>query len=86
MLNSVDTTTLMLGGLLVGALPSAMLAFMGWLLMRAVRGVDDSLANLNKKVDQLAAKDTETLLALEMLRSRITRLEFQVFGRKSREE
>lgn len=63
---------------IVGLSPAAVLAFIGWLLNRSVKGVDASITKLSAKVDQLGSVDTEIKIELANLRARVTHLEFVV--------
>lgn len=61
-------------GLLGSVVPSAV----GWLLIRAVKGMDATLASLSGKVDALTNQDTQILIELAELRTRVTHLELLV--------
>ncbi len=62
------------------AFVSVVISVIGWLLLRAIKGVDQSIAALGTKVDGLAAQDSLILIQLEGLRARVNTLEFLVHG------
>ncbi len=81
-------------------IPGAILAMVGWLVLRVVKGIDEGVAALGKKVDSsvgalsakvddgmraigakvdsLGAQDTQILIQLEGLRTRVNTLELLV--------
>lgn len=63
---------------IIGVLCSTVPSLFGWLLVRSVKAVDKSLADLTKKVDKQAQQDTQILIQLAELRTRVTHLEFLV--------
>lgn len=60
------------------ALCTVLLSVVGFILIRAVKAVDQSLSSLTSKVDGLAKQDTHILVELASLRARVTHLEFVV--------
>ena len=74
--------------LVVAAVSAGLPSFIGWLLMRAVKGIDTSIAvlaqkadALSQKVDALSQEDTQIKIDLATLRARVTHLEIVVHGR-----
>lgn len=59
---------------------TAVLAVVGFMLTRAVKAVDTSVAKLSTKVDGLTNQDTKILIEIEGLRARVTALEYLVQG------
>ncbi len=58
-----------------------------WLVLRAIKGVDNAIAATNKAIDGLAkevkslsAQDSKTAVELESIRVRLTRVEADVAG------
>lgn len=65
----------------VGAIVAAVPTLIGWLLIRAVRGVDRSIEALARKVDGLARQDTRTQVDMADVRARLAHVEFLVLGK-----
>jgi hypothetical protein len=63
----------------VGFVCAAIPSLIGWLLIRAVKGVDKALEGLSAKVDSLAKQDTLIMVELAELRTRVTHLELSFF-------
>lgn len=63
---------------IVVALCTVLLSVVGFLLLRAVKTVDSSIAGLTKKVDALTSQDTLILVELAGVRARVTTLEILV--------
>lgn len=64
-------------GLIVAVVPSVV----GWLIVRAVKGVDDQLKALDKKIDALVERDARTREAVAELRGRVGNLAYLVGGK-----
>lgn len=64
-------------GLIVAVVPSVV----GWLIVRAVKGVDDQLKALDKKIDALVERDAQTREAVAELRGRVGNLAYLVGGK-----
>lgn len=62
------------------------IAVVGWLLARAIRGVDDKLDRLDGKVDILGKQDVEHSTALVELKVRVAQLEHRISQMDSRHE
>lgn len=58
-----------------GLVVSVLISILGWLLLRAIGGVDKKLAELGVKVDGLAAKDSQHSESLVELRVRLSHVE-----------
>ncbi len=70
-----NATTVVLG-LIIAAVPTVI----GWLFVRAVRGVDRSLDSVNRKLDQLTLQDTGRQVEIADLRARVVHLEYIILG------
>lgn len=69
---------------ILALLSSLIPAVFSALTVRAVKGIDGSIATLTGKVDALTAKDTEILVELAALRTRVLHLELEFQRRDSR--
>lgn len=58
--------------------------FVGWLLLRAVKGVDSKLDGLHASVNKLAETDTKIQIELAELRTRLVHVEYLVMGAQRR--
>lgn len=66
-----------------GIVVSVVLAILGWLLLRAIGGVDKRLAELGVKVDALAQKDGQLSESMVELRVRLTHVETEQASMRS---
>ena len=66
----IDTSTVLIG-LISAIVPAAV----GYLLKRAISGVDSQVSKLDYKVETLSKQDTTILIELADLRARVTFLE-----------
>lgn len=64
-------------GLIVAVVPSVVC----WLIVRAVKGVDDQLKALDKKIDALVERDAQTREAVAEFRGRVGNLAYLVGGK-----
>ncbi len=51
-----------------------------WLVLRAIKGVDNAIAALAKEVKALSAQDSKTAIEMGELRVRLVRVEADVAG------
>lgn len=61
--------------LLPGVIVSLLISAMGWLVLRAIAGVDKKLAELSVKVDTLGLKDSQHSESIVELRVRMETVE-----------
>lgn len=66
-------------GLVIAAVPTVV----GWLFVRAVRGIDRSMDQMNGKLEQLVQHDTGRQVEIADLRARVVHLEYIVLGRRN---
>lgn len=77
-----DVTIELTGGTAVlGIIVAAVPAVVGWLIIRAVKGVDTTLEGLRKQVDELVKQDTQTRVEVADLRARLVHIEYLVLGK-----
>lgn len=66
---------------LVALVSTVVPSIVGWLTSRAIRGVDDTLGSLARKIDRLTEQDTKIQVDLADLRARVIHLEVLVHDR-----
>ena len=66
--------------ILTAAFTAVVPAVVGWLTLRAIKGIDAAISTLNDKVDHLSEQDAKFGIELAELRVRVTHLEFLVQG------
>ncbi len=77
---TVNVENLSAAAVVVGLIVAAVPTVIGWLFVRAVRGVDRNLDSVNRKLEQLVALDTGRQVDIADLRARVVHLEYVVLG------
>lgn len=79
---SLDPATLAI----LGAIGTAVPAVVGWLLARAIKGVDRSIENLSIKVDALSSEDSKIRVEIAKLETRLAAVEVSIEELKSKKQ
>lgn len=76
MVRSVDLQAIVVG-LILASVPG----IIGWLLVRSIRSLDQTIASLAKKVETLAERDSDRRAEIADLRARVGAMEVMRFGK-----
>ncbi len=69
------------GSMILNIALASITAVVGWLVIKAINGIENSILAVSKKVDAMAAQETTILVELATLRTRLVHVELLVMGR-----